>query len=694
MNDHIYKQLIEQSPLGCSFHKTRYKDEGNPYDCEFVEVNHAFEKLTGLKKEDVIGRSIGEVFLENNKGEHDRTSDWKRIINNDEIKEFEYFHWRVGKWLRINVCFRNKDYCIMSFADITHERNQISELTKSNKRLENIIEGTSTGTWEWNIQTGETIFNERWAEMIGYTLEEISPISIATWKKYTYSDDVKQAEHLLRKVFAGEKDNYEIECRMKHKDGSVVWIQDRGRVTSWTPNGKPLLMSGSHTDITEKKKAENTLTERTTLLSEAMHISKIGSWKWDLNTKQIFWSEEMYEIFGIDKSTVIGRLGGAISSIVHPDDLHIFEDTIALSERKPFEYRIILPDHSIRHILAKTGDVTFDESLNPIFLIGIVQDITEQKKIQLALIKAKEETEEANQYLVNAQKEISYQKELLESVIENIPHPLSIYDNRGNLIKRNVAGREFYPDSVERKTIKDEHDFYEYFDLDGTMIPAKDLPSCRASRGEIVKNQVVVIRRGDFEQITEATAAPIFDEDNNLISFILFHRVITEFIEHQRLIKDQQEQLLKTEKDKIETLKDAIRVKDEFFSLISHEFKTPITIIDTTIQVMELICINELSDKAKGYLNKIRRNVNRQLRLVNNLLDITRMETGHLKINKRNIDIIYLTKAITESISIFALHKNIELIFLSAISEKIIYIDDEKVEISWPSDRPRNGSSN
>jgi len=549
MNDDIYKQLIEQSPFGYSCIKMIYNDDGDPYDAEFIEVNHAFEILIGIKNEDIIGRSIAEVFSDNNKGEYDWKNYLKGIDNNGEIKEFEYFSPRMSKWLNINVCFQDKEYFVLNLADIT-----------------------------------------------------------------------------------------------------------------------------------EKKKTENDLKESLALLSEAMQISKTGSWKWDLNTKQIFWSEEMYEIFGIDKSTVIGRLGAAVSRVVHPDDIHIFEDAIAISERKPFEYRIILPDNSIRHILAKTGDVIFDELQNPNYLIGIVQDITEQKKIQLALIKSKEEAEETNQYLANAQKEILYQKELLEAVIENIPHPLSIYDKHGKLIKMNAAGRDLYPDPDATKSITDAHNFYEYFDLDGKRIPANDLPTCRASRGEYVKNQVIVVRRGDFDQITEATAAPIFDEDHNLISFILFHRVITEFIQHQRLIKSQQEQLLRTEKDKIEALKESIKIKDEFISLISHEFKTPITIIDTTIQVMELICKNELSDKAKGYLNKIRRNANRQLRLVNNLLDITRMETGHLKINMRNIDIIYLTKTITESILIFAQQKDIELTFLSTIKENIICIDDEKVE--------------
>ena len=121
-------------------------------------------------------------------------------------------------------------------------------------------------------------------------------------------------------------------------------------------------------------------------------------------------------------------------------------------------------------------------------------------------------------------------------------------------------------------------------------------------------------------------------------------------------------------------------MKDEFLSLISHEFKTPLTVINSAIQAMELICKNELSDKAKGFLNKIRQNSNRQLKLVNNLLDITRINAGHLKINKKDMDIVLLTKSITESITIFAEQKSIKLSFSSTLRKKVIGIDEEKYE--------------
>lgn len=124
------------------------------------------------------------------------------------------------------------------------------------QRLLSILEGTRAGTWEWNVQTGETVFNETWANMIGYELREISPTSIQTWIDYSHPDDLSQSNELLEKHFRGELDYYECEARMRHKDGHWVWVLDRGKVLSWTEEGKPLWMFGTHQDISERKQAE------------------------------------------------------------------------------------------------------------------------------------------------------------------------------------------------------------------------------------------------------------------------------------------------------------------------------------------------------------------------------------------------------------------------------------------------------
>ena len=133
---------------------------------------------------------------------------------------------------------------------------------ESERRLRGIIEGTRIGTWEWNVQTGETVFNERWAEIVGYTLDELGPTDIDTWMRLAHPDDLNVSGELLERHFSGELDYYDCQCRMRHKDGRWIWVHDRGRVVSWTSDGKPLLMAGTHADITDQKLAQNALQEQ------------------------------------------------------------------------------------------------------------------------------------------------------------------------------------------------------------------------------------------------------------------------------------------------------------------------------------------------------------------------------------------------------------------------------------------------
>jgi diguanylate cyclase (GGDEF)-like protein/PAS domain S-box-containing protein len=140
--------------------------------------------------------------------------------------------------------------------DITLRKEVEANLAAERQRLAAIIRGTNVGTWEWNIQTGETVFNERWASIVGYTLDEISPTSIETWMKFAHPEDLKESTELLEKHFSGELEYYECEARMKHRNGKWIWVLDRGKVATWTSDGKPLLMSGTHKDITEQKERE------------------------------------------------------------------------------------------------------------------------------------------------------------------------------------------------------------------------------------------------------------------------------------------------------------------------------------------------------------------------------------------------------------------------------------------------------
>lgn len=128
-------------------------------------------------------------------------------------------------------------------------------LKREQARLTMVIEGTQAGIWEWNVETGENRVDQRWAEIIGYREEEITP-HIEAWKERIHPEDMPVVNEALEKVLHNHKKYYGVDFRMKHKAGHYVWVQSKGKVNTWGANDQPLWLSGTHMDITQRKKAE------------------------------------------------------------------------------------------------------------------------------------------------------------------------------------------------------------------------------------------------------------------------------------------------------------------------------------------------------------------------------------------------------------------------------------------------------
>ncbi|NTW82660.1 MAG: PAS domain S-box protein [Chlorobiaceae bacterium] len=136
---------------------------------------------------------------------------------------------------------------------------KLAECKRQVETLGLVIAGTKAGSWDWDVVSGTVAVNDRWAEIVGYIKEELEPVTIETWTRLCHPDDLNHSGALLERHFEGESDFYEIELRMRHKNGDWVWVLDRGMVFERDQDGKPVRMVGTHQDITKRKHTEERL---------------------------------------------------------------------------------------------------------------------------------------------------------------------------------------------------------------------------------------------------------------------------------------------------------------------------------------------------------------------------------------------------------------------------------------------------
>lgn len=319
-----------------------------------------------------------------------------------------------------------------------------------------------------------------------------------------------------------------------------------------------------------------------------------------------------------------------------------------------------------------TGEMEyFDINITPIieddrvkFLIFTLNNVTEKVKYRI---------ENEKKALV-----IEKQKDQLEGIMENMSDAIFIIDRNGKYILKNKAAVERF--NIDIKQVGDVSNAAKFYNMDGEAITPEKMPEVLLQRGIETKDQVINIKFPRKEIYVSVSATPIFDQLGNYTMGVLSSRDITSYIKHNETIKAQQYALLQEEKKEKENLEKVIEMKDEFLSIISHEFKTPLTVIISALQAMNFLYKDQITDKIKAYLDKIKQNTYRQVRLVNNLLDITGAYAGNVKLNMKNLDIIYITKSIVESVGTYADQKGVNLSFESDLNQKIMAMDEEKYE--------------
>lgn len=398
---------------------------------------------------------------------------------------------------------------------IAERKKAEKELIAERNRAQNILDGTSAGTWELNLATGETVINDIAAEKLGYTLEELSPVTIDTWRQHAHPEDQKKAEKILNDHIAGKRDAYEVEMRMRHKRGYWIWILSRGKIVEWNENGEPTLVSGTQLYITARKEAELGLLKLTNRFRLAADAAEIGVWEHDIAKDILIWDQWMYRLYGLETDS-FSPSNKALEKYIHPDDLSRIRDEVnsLFRSEKSFDtqFRIIRPDGKVRYLKA-FAMLERDSQGNPVRMTGINYDITQRIETEEALRSA---------------------RDLLETAVAQSPSGIIIADAPDVKIRlTNTAAlgiRGGKPDILTGIDLEKHSKNWQTYYPDGTPYPPEKLPLSRAVlKGETTENEEVIIRDEEGnEHYVLTNGAPIYDSQGNVTAGIVIFHEITE----------------------------------------------------------------------------------------------------------------------------------------------------------------------
>ena len=286
-------------------------------------------------------------------------------------------------------------------SDITEQKRATEALAIERERLDLAVSGADLGLWDWNPVTGTLVVNDRWAAMLGYTLDEL-PATVTAWSSRVHPDDLQMVTRTVRQAME-QNTAYSCEHRLRHRDGSWRWILDQGRVAARNAQGQVVRMVGTHTDITARKDSERRMVESERRFRMLADSAPMLVWTSGTDAKCDYFNRSWLDFTG--RSTAM-ELGDGWTQGVHPDDLSHCMQTYqeAFTARQPFEmeYRLRRHDGVYRTLLDRgTPRLSIDGVFDG--FVGACVDVTELHEAQH---RAEAANKAKSEFLANMSHEI------------------------------------------------------------------------------------------------------------------------------------------------------------------------------------------------------------------------------------------------------------------------------------------------
>lgn len=494
-----------------------------------LAVSDTWLATLGYERDDVIGR-LSTDFLTPASREHAKTVVLPAFFANGHCERVDYqMVTRSGEVLDVQlsaILDRNAagrpTRTVAVIEDITERRRTERALTLERQRLVNLIEGTHAATWEWHVPTGALRINAHWDQLLGTALAEMPGLSVEARLSRLHPEDQGRASRALTQHFEGDAAHYECELRMQHADGHWVWLLDRARVMSWTPEGRPEWLYGIHLDITERKQREEALRTSETFLSRTGALAGVGGWELDLKTQRLLWSDQTCRLHGLPpghQPSVDEALG-----YYAPEAQPVIKAALEQSLRtwEPFDLTLPLVRADGVSIWVQAVGSVESEGGRARWLRGAFQDVTTRVNKQSAI-------EKANAQLTQLTRELADQHELLRVTLQSIGDAVITTDAQGRVVWLNPVAERMTgwlsTDATGRPLAQVFHIVNEE-----TRAPTENPVDLCLTQGKVVglANHTLLISRDGDEFGIEDSAAPIRNEQGETLGVVLVFHDVTE----------------------------------------------------------------------------------------------------------------------------------------------------------------------
>ncbi len=507
--------------------------------------------------------------------------------------------------------------------EIVQRQQADDALRLSEERWNFALEGSRDGVWDWNVKTNEMFLSKRWKTMLGFAEGELENRH-DEWITRIHPDDLDMTLDAVQRHLRSETPDYEVEHRVRAKDGTYRWIHSRGHVVARDESGTPTRMVGTHTDITERKNSEQALRAAKEFAEELIQTANAIVLGMDEHGNITIFNRAAEEITGYTRQELAHRNWWEV--LVPRERFPEVWAAIGPNSKsglpKRYENPVLTKSGEERYIVWQNGVIRDGDRVTGTVSFGI--DITERREAEEQLRREEEHLEETVRIRTA---ELQQAEHRLREVTDRIPG--AVYQ-----FVRKVDGSfafEFCSEGMETMVGVRSEDAVRDVNTVWAVIHPDDLAELvvKANRSAETLTRYVQdlrIQQPDGRRWwIRAESEPQRRPDGSM----LWNGNIMDITERKQL-----EEELAVAKSAAEA---ANQAKSAFLANMSHEIRTPMNAILGFSQLM--LRDPALTDAQHQHLETINRSGEHLLALINDILEMSKIEAGRVRLQRSNFDL-------------------------------------------------------